>query len=203
MARTEGVPLFVEELTKSVLESGLLHEDGDQYTLPKPLPALAIPTSLRDSLVARLDRLAPVKEVIQIGACIGREFSYQLLAADLAAARRAARGSSAEADRGRAGVQPRHGTGRHLHFQACLGAGRRLRLSAQEQKAAAARAARRGAEGRLRRPGRQRAGAAGASLHAVGESSGSHSAGGAKRASWRREEKRSTRQLAISKRGWR
>jgi class 3 adenylate cyclase len=80
VARTEGVPLFVEELTKSVLESGLLHEEGDQYTLQRPLPALAIPTSLRDSLVARLDRLAPVKDVIQIGACIGREFSYRLLA---------------------------------------------------------------------------------------------------------------------------
>jgi class 3 adenylate cyclase/tetratricopeptide (TPR) repeat protein len=80
VARTDGVPLFVEELTKSVLESGLLHEEGDRYTLHRPLPALVIPTSLRDSLAARLDRLAPVKEVIQIGACIGREFSYSLLA---------------------------------------------------------------------------------------------------------------------------
>ena len=80
VAHTDGVPLFVEELTKSVLESGLLQKDGDQYRLQRPLPALAIPTSLRDSLVARLDRLAPVKDVIQIGACIGREFSYGLLA---------------------------------------------------------------------------------------------------------------------------
>ena len=80
VAHTDGVPLFVEELTKSVLESGLLREDGDQYTLQTPLPALAIPTSLRDSLLARLDRLAPVKDIIQIGACIGREFSYEVLA---------------------------------------------------------------------------------------------------------------------------
>ncbi len=80
VAHTDGVPLFVEELTKSVLESGLLREAGDQYTLQAPLPALAIPTSLRDSLLARLDRLAPVKEIAQIGACIGREFSYELLA---------------------------------------------------------------------------------------------------------------------------
>jgi len=80
VAHTDGVPLFVEELTKSVLESGLLREVGDQYTLQAPLPALAIPTSLRDSLLARLDRLAPVKEIAQIGACIGREFSYELLA---------------------------------------------------------------------------------------------------------------------------
>jgi tetratricopeptide (TPR) repeat protein len=74
------VPLFVEELTKAVLESGHLLKDGDRYTLQGPLPALDIPTSLRDSLVARMDRLAPVKDVILIGACIGREFSYGLLA---------------------------------------------------------------------------------------------------------------------------
>ncbi len=80
VAHTDGVPLFVEELTKSVLESGLLREADGRYTLQAPLPALAIPTSLRDSLLARLDRLAPVKEIAQIGACIGRQFSYELLA---------------------------------------------------------------------------------------------------------------------------
>ena len=80
VAHTDGVPLFVEELTKSVLESGLLREAGDHYMLQAPLPALAIPTTLRDSLMARLDRLAPVNEIAQIGACIGREFSYELLA---------------------------------------------------------------------------------------------------------------------------
>jgi class 3 adenylate cyclase/tetratricopeptide (TPR) repeat protein len=79
LSHTDGVPLFVEELTKSVLESGLLREEGDQYMLQAPLPALAIPTSLRDSLAARLDRLAPVKEIAQIGACIGREFSHELI----------------------------------------------------------------------------------------------------------------------------
>ena len=79
LSHTDGVPLFVEELTKSVLESGLLREAGNHYTLESPLPALAIPTSLRDSLAARLDRLAPVREIAQIGACIGREFSYELL----------------------------------------------------------------------------------------------------------------------------
>src|SRR5204863_10104340 len=59
LSRTDGVPLFVEELTKSVLESGLLRQIGDRYTLHGPLSALAIPSSLRDSLAARLDRLAP------------------------------------------------------------------------------------------------------------------------------------------------
>ena len=79
LARTDGVPLFVEELTRSVLESGLLREDGDHYALQGPLSALAIPVTLRDSLMARLDRLGKVKELAQIGACIGREFSFELL----------------------------------------------------------------------------------------------------------------------------
>jgi class 3 adenylate cyclase/predicted ATPase len=79
--RTDGVPLFVEELTKSVLESGLLREEADRYVLDRALPPFAIPTSLQDSLMARLDRLASVRLVAQIGAAIGREFSYALLRA--------------------------------------------------------------------------------------------------------------------------
>jgi predicted ATPase len=77
--RTDGVPLFVEELTKSVLESGLLREEADRYVLDRTLPPPAIPTTLQDSLMARLDRLASVRLVAQIGAAIGREFSYALL----------------------------------------------------------------------------------------------------------------------------
>jgi len=77
--KTDGIPLFVEELTKMVLESGLLVEDAGRYRLDSPLPPLAIPATLHDSLMARLDRLAPVKEVAQIGAAIGRDFSYMLL----------------------------------------------------------------------------------------------------------------------------
>ncbi|MSP12703.1 MAG: adenylate cyclase, partial [Chloroflexi bacterium] len=79
--RTDGVPLFVEELTKMVLESGLLQEREDHYELTGPLPPLAIPATLHDSLMARLDRLAAVKEVAQLAATIGREFSYDLLRA--------------------------------------------------------------------------------------------------------------------------
>ena len=79
LARADGVPLFVEELTRSVLESGSLREQGDHYALQGPLAALAIPDSLRDSLMARLDRLGPSKEFAQVGACIGREFSYELI----------------------------------------------------------------------------------------------------------------------------
>ena len=79
VAKTDGVPLFVEELTKNVLESGLLVEEADGFRLDGPLPPLAIPSTLQDSLMARLDRLAAVKEIAQIGAAIGREFSYPLL----------------------------------------------------------------------------------------------------------------------------
>jgi class 3 adenylate cyclase/predicted ATPase len=81
LARTEGVPLFAEELTKAVLEAGILRDTGDRYALVGPLPSVAIPATLHDSLMARLDRLAPVKEIAQIGACIGREFDHELLAA--------------------------------------------------------------------------------------------------------------------------
>ena len=81
ISKTDGVPLFVEELTKSVLESGLLEDAGDQLTTIGPLSPLAIPTTLLGSLTARLDRLGPVKEIAQVGAAIGREFSYRLLAA--------------------------------------------------------------------------------------------------------------------------
>jgi len=77
--RTDGVPLFVEELTKTILESGGLKEAGESYVLDGPLDAIAIPTTLHDSLMARLDRLNPIKEVAQTAACIGREFSHGLL----------------------------------------------------------------------------------------------------------------------------
>jgi len=77
----DGVPLFVEEITKMVLESGLLRESDDRYELRGPLQPLAIPATLQDSLTARLDRLAEAKPVAQLAAAIGREFSYELLEA--------------------------------------------------------------------------------------------------------------------------
>src|SRR5262249_57856375 len=81
VTKTDGVPLFVEELTKAVLESGLLRETAASYALTGPLPPLAIPATLHDSLMARLDRLATVKAVAQLGAVLGRTFSYELLQA--------------------------------------------------------------------------------------------------------------------------
>ena len=78
---TDGIPLCIEELTRTLLEGNLLREESGQYILSGPLPSLAIPSSLHDSLMARLDRLGPVKEVAQIGAAIGREFTYDILKA--------------------------------------------------------------------------------------------------------------------------
>ncbi len=78
-ARTDGVPLFVEELTRTVLESGDLRETDTAYELTGPISRLAIPATLHDSLMARLDRLQPVKEVAQTAACIGRQFEYSLM----------------------------------------------------------------------------------------------------------------------------
>src|SRR6516225_8491997 len=81
LGKTDGVPLFVEELTKSILESADLRDAGDRWEYVGRAGTLAIPPTLRDSLMARLDRFAPVKEIAQIGAAIGREFSWELLAA--------------------------------------------------------------------------------------------------------------------------
>jgi predicted ATPase/class 3 adenylate cyclase len=79
--RTDGVPLFVEELTKAVIESNLLVDSGDRYETAGPTARLAIPTSLQDSLLARLDRLAPARDVAQIAATLGRHFSHELISA--------------------------------------------------------------------------------------------------------------------------
>jgi DNA-binding winged helix-turn-helix (wHTH) protein/tetratricopeptide (TPR) repeat protein len=81
VARTDGVPLFVEELTKSVLESGMLRELDERYELTGELPLRSIPSTLHASLHARLDRLSSVKDVAQVGAAIGGDFSHRLMAA--------------------------------------------------------------------------------------------------------------------------
>jgi class 3 adenylate cyclase/tetratricopeptide (TPR) repeat protein len=81
VAKTDGVPLFLEELTKTVLESDLLRQEDGRWVLRAALTPLAIPSTLQDSLMARLDRLSMVREIAQIGAAIGREFSRNLLEA--------------------------------------------------------------------------------------------------------------------------
>jgi class 3 adenylate cyclase len=79
--RTDGVPLFVEEMTKAILESGYLTETNTHYALTGALSTFAIPVTLQDSLMARLDRLMTGKVIAQLGATIGRQFSYALLQA--------------------------------------------------------------------------------------------------------------------------
>jgi class 3 adenylate cyclase len=81
VAKTDGVPLYVEELTKMLLRSALLREDADHYTLTGPLGSVAIPDTLQDALMARLDQLHTAKEVAQVGAVLGREFAYEMLQA--------------------------------------------------------------------------------------------------------------------------
>ena len=80
VSNADGVPLFVEELTKAILESGIVRRTDGQYELTGPLLPLAVPATLMDSLTTRLDRFGRIKEVAQIGACIGREFRRALLA---------------------------------------------------------------------------------------------------------------------------
>ena len=79
--RTDGIPLFIEELTKAVIESGVLTETDDGYRVEGPIAPLSIPTTLHASLLARLDRLAPTREVAQTAAALGRTFSHELICA--------------------------------------------------------------------------------------------------------------------------
>ncbi len=113
-ARTDGVPLFVEEMTKAVVESGVLRETPDAYELDGPLSALAVPATLHDSLMARLDRLHGVKEVAQTAAVIGRAFDHETLAS-LSTLPEAELGDALKSAGWRgAGVPPRCGPGGDL-----------------------------------------------------------------------------------------
>ena len=147
--RTDGVPLFVEELTSMLVESGMLREEEEQFVLEQPLLALAIPASLQASLMARLDRLAPVKEVAQIGATIGREFSYELLAAGRAPYRCSTDQCTRPTHRGWPCVSSRDAPERQLHLQARACAGRRIQYPPARPAAGSARENRPCARGRL------------------------------------------------------
>ena len=101
VAKTDGVPLFVEELTKTVLQGDLLRDAGSRYELKGPLLGIAIPDTLQGSLLSRLDRLEPgVKEIAQAAATIGRDFDKSLLAADHAQGRGRDRRGAPAARRG-------------------------------------------------------------------------------------------------------
>ena len=163
--RTDGIPLFVEEMTKAVLEAGS-EEEAQRTAATVPSTALAVPASLHASLMARLDRLGPAKEVAQIGAAIGREFSHALLAAvthkpeaelksalDRLIARRVAVPAGRAATRDLF-VQTRTGTGRGLWHAAARAATRAARPHCRNS--------RKPVRGHRREPAR----VAGASLHA-------------------------------------
>ena len=154
VAKTDGVPLFVEELTKTVLESGLLREENGAYVLAAALTPLAIPSTLQDSLMARLDRLAPVKEIAQIGAAIGREFSYRLLEAVSPIQGAGLAGRARPAHGGGADLWARRAAGGDLRLQARAGAGHGLRLAAAQPAPAHPCRHRAGAGGAFRRPDR-------------------------------------------------
>ena len=79
VAKTDGVPLYVEELTKTILASDILRDAGDRFELTGPLASLSIPETLQESLMARLDRMPQVREIAQIGSVLGREFAYEMI----------------------------------------------------------------------------------------------------------------------------
>ena len=111
VGKTDGVPLFVEELTKMLLESDLCKEVDGRYVLTRAVPSFAVPSTLQDSLTARLDQLAPVREIAQWAAVLGREFTYELPAFGGALLRRTIGRRPAPAGRRRliyeAGAPPR------------------------------------------------------------------------------------------------
>ncbi len=81
VGKTDGVPLYVEELTKAILEADFLREHDGGYQLTGPMSAITIPATLQDSLMARLDRLPNIREVAQLGSVLGREFLYEMVQA--------------------------------------------------------------------------------------------------------------------------
>jgi len=178
VAKTDGVPLFVEELTKMVMESGLLREEDGHYVRAHgdtTIPPLAIPATLQDSLMARLDRLSMVREIAQLGATLGREFSYELLHAvsplDEETLQQGLRQLVEVELIYQRGLPPQA-----VYFiQACLGAGHSLSISPQEQTPAVAPADCSGvgeaSYGDQRHPART----AGSSLHRRGTRRASHS----------------------------
>ena len=162
--RTDGIPLFVEEMTKAVLEA-------EARALPSsavaaiPSPSIGVPASLHASLMARLDRLGPAKEVAQIGAAIGREFSHALLRAVVRKPEAELQSALDRLVTRRFAVSAGRAAARNLSVQARAGAGRRLWHAAARAATRAACPYCRNARKRIRRDCREPAGAAGASLH--------------------------------------
>ena len=129
--RTDGIPLFVEEMTKAVLEAES-ESAAERVMGVAPSPTRAVPASLHASLMARLDRLGAAKEVAQIGAVIGREFPHALLAAVARKAEPELRVCGQPAYRVRFALQAGFNTARNLSIQACAGARRGVSIASKE-----------------------------------------------------------------------
>ena len=141
VTKTDGVPLFVEELTKMVLESGLVREEDGRYVGAHggaPISSLAIPSTLQDSLMARLDRLAPVREIAQMGAVLGREFSYELLQAVSSIDEALLQQGLTQLVEAELVYQRGLATTGDLSVQACPHSGHRVSIIAEEQAPAVA-----------------------------------------------------------------
>ena len=125
-AKSQGVPLFVEEITRSIFESGDLEEDGERYVVRQSSRDFAIPSTLQDSLVARLDRLGSAKDVALTASIIGREFSYELIEAVSSTSHAMLAGGSRAPGPGRSARTARRAAPVALHFQTCADPRRRL-----------------------------------------------------------------------------
>ena len=200
--KADGVPLYIEEMTKAILESGLLQDVNGRYELAGSFSSLAIPATLQDSLMARLDRLGPAKGVAQVGATIGRQFAYELLQAvspldEETLQRELGRLVDAELV-----YQTRHTATGYLPVQACADPGRSVSIAAQEHTAAVPPAHCAGVGGTVSRDGRDAARAVSASLHG---SRAPRTGRGLLAAGWPAEQysaRRIWKRSAISPRGW-
>ena len=166
VAKTDGVPLYVEELTKMLLDSSLLRAEGDRYLLTGPLSAVSIPDTLQDSLMARLDQLRAAKEVAQLGAVLGREFAYDVPAGHRADGRGRLAGRAAQAGGGGAALPAGPPAAGPLPLQARSDPGRRLRVAPAQRPPAGPRQRRAGPDGEAPRAGGDPARAARSPLHA-------------------------------------
>ena len=165
VSKTDGVPLFVEELTKTVLESGLLEEQEDRYALHGPLPPLAIPATLHDALLARLDCLAAAKVVAQLGATIGRTFAYDVLQAVASLDAASLQGALVQLVEAEVVAQRGASTPGDLHIQARAHPGGRLPVVVAERAPAVPSTGRRDVEREVPRDRRDAARSDSAALH--------------------------------------
>ena len=161
--RTDGVPLFVEELTKAVLESA---GQSQAVLATAPAAAHAVPATLHAALMARLDRLGPIaKEIAEIGAVLGREFVYELIEVVARRPESDLRTALELTRRRGIAVLPGNAAARVVYVQTCAGAGRRLRHVVAGTATGTPQSRRRGAGAAFRRSRRAPAGTSGPSSH--------------------------------------